>query len=636
MRLVEVKLRHRGDTVAALQITFTFLISSFFLIRSDLIARKISGNNGRMAGEDSGLQGRFLFFVLILSGALIAWNCFSPLQESQPAADKSQWHQKARYFASEVDGKVESVIARCPSGEVAGTRVSQTVDAFRGIPFASAARWQEARPLPEPAWEGVLEANTTGDLCPQLLREKLRKAAERHGRRLDQSENCLFLNIYRPTPPRETDQKLLPVMVWIHGGSFLHGAGSLYDGSVLSLGNVMVVTVNYRLGVLGFLQLGDLESPELANYALTDLSQALHWVKRNIESFGGDPSKVTLFGESAGGALVGWLLLGTDLLPSNTVTGAIVQSGVPTASWAWRSTKRATEDTQRFAATLGCDGPPKERNACLHAKTTDELLKAQLQLLAKVSDGFATPAVEILYATPSIDNNTISLPPHQILQSGNVPKIPVIIGTTAQEMSYFLLWREALVQKATEEKFTVNDWTDFVLDRLALLTSGERLLHLPERFQDILYNIVTEQYQGSNMPNKSSEFLDMIVTFWSDTMFVCPAHEMSQSLSQLGNRVHSYLYTLADSRFPEWVAATHTAELDFVFGSPLLGKPGSIYAYHDNVSFDAASTARSEDMMRLWTEFALQKYRYCSVLCMLDWVDDGHGAKREDLSCGGS
>merc|ERR1712060_331039 len=219
------------------------------------------------------------------------------------------------------------------AGKVQG-EIIDGVYTFKGIPYAAntggANRWTAPKD-PEP-WSDVRDTTTFIDWCPQptpslggsdgavITTEMLSNAAgvpSQYDDKYQMSEDCLGLNVYAPV----LDEKL-PVMVWIHGGALYTGAGSIYDGAALvNAGPVIVVTINYRLGFLGYIA-----HPELSgtNFGLLDQVKALEWVSENIENFGGDPSKVTIFGESAGGASV--LALMVSPLSEGLFKRAIAQS----------------------------------------------------------------------------------------------------------------------------------------------------------------------------------------------------------------------------------------------------------------------------------------------------------------------
>ncbi|NXP29951.1 CEL lipase, partial [Scytalopus superciliaris] len=202
------------------------------------------------------------------------------------------------------------------------------VDIFRGIPFAAPPKTLQD-PEPHPGWDGTLKAKEFKNRCMQMTLTQ----TDVRGK-----EDCLYLNIWIPQARRQVSTNL-PVMVFIYGGAFLVGGSQganflnnyLYDGEEIAVrGNVIVVTVNYRLGPLGFLSTGDKNMP--GNYGLKDQHMAIAWVKRNIKAFGGDPDNITIFGESAGAASVSL----QTLSPKNKglFKRAISQSGVGVCSWA--------------------------------------------------------------------------------------------------------------------------------------------------------------------------------------------------------------------------------------------------------------------------------------------------------------
>jgi para-nitrobenzyl esterase len=220
---------------------------------------------------------------------------------------------------------------RTESGLVSGVALSHGLEVFKGIPFATPPvgklRWRP--PQPSAAWQGVRKADSFGAPCMQS------KALERLGpwtrvflSKMQPSEDCLYLNIWTTA---KRPKKLLPVMVWIYGGGFTSGAGSveIYDGAALAQKGVVVVNANYRVGALGFFAYPALtrESPHHSsgNYGLLDQIAALSWVQRNIAAFGGDPHQVTIFGQSAGAASV-WMLMQSPLA-EGLFEQAIVMSG---------------------------------------------------------------------------------------------------------------------------------------------------------------------------------------------------------------------------------------------------------------------------------------------------------------------
>lgn len=300
---------------------------------------------------------------------------------------------------------------------VAGSRPGITV--YRGIPFAAAPvgdlRWRP--PQSPPAWKGMRRADGFCASCVQEIRRSYLPWTEEYMFRNDVSEDCLALNIW--TPARTSADKL-PVFVYIHGGAYFSGSGEvlLYDGEGLAAKGVIVVTINYRLGIFGFLAHPELtaESPHQSsgNYALLDMIAALHWVQDNIAAFGGDPARVTIGGQSAGAGAVHHLI--SSPLARGLFHGAIAQSG----PWRHdaRSMRLAEAETQGadFAQAIGAPSL-----AGLRALSADELFKAyqrQQSFFRPIVDGWVVP-----------DQVTA------VHERGGQIDVPLLTGWTADERS---------------------------------------------------------------------------------------------------------------------------------------------------------------------------------------------------------
>ena len=286
---------------------------------------------------------------------------------------------------------------------VAGS--SADVRVFKGIPFAAPPvgdlRWRA--PKAPASWTGTRGGDKFGPVCTQ------RRAPNAQG---EMSEDCLYLNVYTAAKNARAHE---PVMVWIHGGAFTSGAGSLYDGEALAKKGVVVVTVNYRLGVFGFLAHPALtkESDFKAsgNYALLDQIAALEWVRKNIAAFGGDPKKVTIFGESAGSWSVNYMM--ATPLAKGLFERAIGESGGEFAPA--RKLSDAEKAGERFAQSTGADSI-----AALRAKTPEELMRvAGFQAAANV-DGWLLPADV-----------------YTIFSQGKQSDVPLLIGSNNDEGTMF-------------------------------------------------------------------------------------------------------------------------------------------------------------------------------------------------------
>jgi para-nitrobenzyl esterase len=291
------------------------------------------------------------------------------------------------------------------------------------------------------------------------------------GRRLSMSEDCLTLNIWS----QEAEEKLCPVLVWIHGGGWLIGSGSLHDGKPLSaLGNVVVVTLNYRLGPLGFLHLVEIGGEEYAasgNCGILDLVAALQWIQDNIAVFGGDPRRVTVFGESAGAMNIATLLA----LPAaqGLFQRAILQSG---AAQKFRSKAEATITAYELLKIL--DVRP-ESLSTLEQIPAERLVEAASALPAWQG---MTGVGDTIHFAPVIDGIILPRPPLQGISSGMAKHIPIIIGTTRDECLFYPFadptWREmddeALIQRVKQQVGVA--WTDIAPFYLREYPVGQPLL----------------------------------------------------------------------------------------------------------------------------------------------------------------
>lgn len=299
---------------------------------------------------------------------------------------------------------------------------------YRGIPYAAPPvndlRWKP--PQPATPWTKPKRCDTFGPVCPQMNFQGT------------MSEDCLYLNVWTP------DQRVgpnLPVTVWIHGGTFVTGSGSdeIYDGATLAQHGVVVVTFNYRLSCLGFLAhpLLSAESPEniSGNYGLLDQIAALQWIQRNIDKFGGDPDKVTIFGQSAGAQSVSLLLV--NPLAQGLFHAAIAQSPVMVGSLRQLSQEQlgvipAETVGKRIVQELGIDQDTDVLSALREIpwRTIDEAItKLQMEL-----------GTEILKSvcTPTVDGHIIPDHPVILFGQGHRHQVPLIVGVTANESTMFL------------------------------------------------------------------------------------------------------------------------------------------------------------------------------------------------------
>ena len=339
----------------------------------------------------------------------------------------------------------EGPVVRLSSGSIRGSFQGQSA-VFKGIPYAAPPvgdlRWRE--PQPVSAWTEVRDATQPGNACVQDvagLDAYIQPIAAAYGASYEiqpvtSSEDCLYLNVWAPSwPPRGS----LPVMVWLHGGSNRIGSGSetTYDGSSLAAHGVIIVSINYRLGILGFFNHPDLaaESPHHSsgNYGLLDQLAALRWVKDNIGQFGGDPENVTLFGESAGAVDAGLLM--TSPLSVHLFRRVISESGPPFGLGPVR-TRAEAEATGVAIAKLAVGTSPSPLVNLRKLPATD--------LVKLVNERYKGPNP----ADWMVDGWVFPQPPAKIYASGGISTVDLMVGLNGREMSAFRVVTAARVKNA--------------------------------------------------------------------------------------------------------------------------------------------------------------------------------------------
>jgi para-nitrobenzyl esterase len=367
---------------------------------------------------------RRIFFIV----TLMAWAaCATASEEAGPLV---------KIHSGYIQGKLESGCPDCPSDSTA------RIASFKGIPYArppiGKRRWS---PPVDVKWYGIKQTVEYGASCIQPKSPFSEP---------NQDEDCLFINVWTKWKKDE----LRPVMVWIHGGGYTVGSGSkgLYDGRSLASKDVVVVTFNYRLGPFGFFaHRGQKEDPEnpRGNYGLMDQIFALQWVKRNIESFGGDPNRVTIFGESAGGGSVGYLVFSNQLEGRFKTAGlfhrAIAQSGHALSNTRhikeWRDTGEPSDipmesigDKLALAlccSTSGDNASEEDVFACMQGKPAREVLEK-----ARPAIGLIPGKGKIRY-WPIVDEQIITDQPIDLLEKGTHHRVPLLLGSNANETTLF-------------------------------------------------------------------------------------------------------------------------------------------------------------------------------------------------------
>jgi para-nitrobenzyl esterase len=454
-------------------------------------------------------------------------------------------------------------VVRVNSGQLQGV-VEDGVVSYKGIPFAAPPvgdlRWRP--PQPVAPWTGVRQASDFGANCmqgrfgpPQAAGANAAPAP---------SENCLFLNVWRPVSAQPRAR--LPVMVWIHGGGFTGGSGSSPAGIQFAKQGVLLVSINYRLGRFGFFAFPALsrERPyeTKGNYAYMDQIAALQWIKRNVAAFGGDPNNVTIFGFSAGGVSVHSLL--ASPMARGLFHKAIAQSGgsrdsVLTA----RPLREDGVDPNypvsaetigiEFSRSMGIEGTDQAALAKLRALSSEEVLRG-----ASSPTGGRGPSYE---TTPILDGKLITETAETAYKAKRQPRVPIIVGSNSADTA------GNRVRASTKEQFFARfgKWSD--------------------------------QAKAAYDPDGTTDLPTLVTRANDDFGQAEPARFAANSFAANGSPVYRYRFSYVPTAMREQMraGAPHGGEIGFVFGA-VTARPGS--------TISAEDLAVSRMAQSYWVNFA--------------------------------
>ncbi|XP_052022560.1 carboxylesterase 5A isoform X2 [Apodemus sylvaticus] len=445
----------------------------------------------------------------------------------------------------------------------------EPVNVFLGIPFAAPplGPLRFSNPQPPIPWSDFRKVTTYPNLCFQnldwlFIYQKLLKV---HYPNLGVSEDCLYLNIYAPAHANEGSN--LPVMMWIPGGGFETGSASIFDGSALAAyEDVLVVTIQYRLGIFGFFNTQNHHAP--GNWAFQDQLAALLWVKENINYFGGNPDSVTIFGGSAGAISISSLILSP--LSTGLFHRAIMQSGVAIIPSLKSLDNELKRDLQVVADICDCNVTDSEALLkCLREKSSLELLD-----LSQKAKSF----------TRVVDGSFFPDEPLELLSQKKFKTVPSIIGVNNQECGFLLPMRDT-----PEILLGSNESTALTLIHI--------LLHIPTQY---LHVVSKEYFHGKH---SLTDIRDTLLDLFGDVFFVVPGLVTARYHRDAGGPVYFYEFEHRPHCFqntrPSFVKADHTDEIRFVFGGPFLKG--------DVVMFEEATEEEkllSKQMMKYWANFA--------------------------------
>lgn len=468
---------------------------------------------------------------------------------------------------------------------------------FLGVPYAAPPTGEHRFQPPEPPspWSDIRNATQFAPVCPQniidgRLPEVMLPVWFTNNLDVvssyvqDQSEDCLYLNIYVPTEDDIRDSGgPKPVMVYIHGGSYMEGTGNLYDGSVLaSYGNVIVITVNYRLGVLGFLSTGDQAAK--GNYGLLDLIQALRWTSENIGFFGGDPLRITVFGSGAGGSCVNLLTLShysEGNRWSNSTKGlfqrAIAQSGTALSSWA--VSFQPAKYARILATKVGCNvSDTVELVECLQKKPYKELVDQDVQ-----------PARYHIAFGPVIDGDVIPDDPQILMEQGEFLNYDIMLGVNQGEGLKFV---ENIVD--SDDGVSASDF-DFAVSNFV-----DNLYGYPEG-KDVLRETIKFMYTDWADRHNPETRRKTLLALFTDHQWVAPAVATADLHSNFGSPTYFYAFYhhCQTDQVPAWADAAHGDEVPYVLGIPMIG-PTELFP----CNFSKNDVMLSAVVMTYWTNFA--------------------------------
>ncbi|KAK6962801.1 acetylcholinesterase [Biomphalaria glabrata] len=457
-------------------------------------------------------------------------------------------------------------------------------DVFFGIPYAKPplGSLRYRLPVPPDRFEGVLNATTLPNSCIQAFDNFFPGfiGSNIWNTNTPKSEDCLYLNVWVPrTNPPYHDKA---VIVWIYGGSFNSGTSTIdiYQADRLAVDqDVIVVSIQYRIGSIGFLALNTVEAP--GNAGLYDQNMAVQWVTNNIHNFGGSNSKITLMGESAGAVSIGLLLLSP--LTRDKFQRVILQSGSPQAKWGALPKSDMVTRSLALAEIVGCYKEDDHDYVveCFRSKNASDFPELDFRV---------TQGIIQFSFVPIIDGVLIPHDPQQLLDSGTFPRIPILLGSNENEATYFFSYERA--EFYIDNKLAIN------VDKYRTIMQSFFFFYPrhPHRSNQIVKDAILHYYRNWLKPEDEWELLRSIDRAASDYYFVCAVNYLARSYARNDAPVYYYWFNhrWSANPWPAWMGVLHADEIWFVFGHP----------FNSSLSFTEEERQLSKDMMRYWGNFA--------------------------------
>ncbi|XP_047537755.1 neuroligin-4, Y-linked isoform X2 [Vanessa atalanta] len=527
---------------------------------------------------------------------------------------------------------ISSRVVRTKYGDIRGfivtpeSRYLEPVEVFRGIPYASppVGSLRFMPPVSGAQWSGVKIAEEFSPVCPQVLPDirnetavlkRISKGRLEYLKRIlpfltNQSEDCLYLNIYAPAQGVRDAVARYPVLVFVHGESYEWSSGNPYDGTVLaSHAGLVVVTINYRLGILGFLNPRSDDFPRSpANYGLMDQIAALHWIKENVAVFGGDPTNVTLMGHGTGAACVHFLLTSLAVPEGLLFHRAILMSGSGLSPWSLVADPNKYSEIVATHANCSPELTPPALLRCLRERPLEALLSAPVQ------------APDFAYAFgPSVDGVVIDTGDMLINPEPGyewqVARAALGRGATAVNIINAVLMRKSAIAQLTKYDLMLGvtkaeAYFAFSGDDVQYGIEADRRSKILKSFvrntysyhlSEILATIINEYTDWERPVQHPINIRDETLEALSDAQVVAPTVLTADTHSAL--RRNSYLYVFDYQTkygdYPQRQGCIHGEELPYIFGAPLVGGLA-----HFPRNYTKSEVALSESVMLYWGNFA--------------------------------
>ena len=525
---------------------------------------------------------------------------YEPLQGLM-AAPSDNSHTSARSSSNNPSGQIykvdslHSVFVKTKSGTIQGERIdvmNKEIDVFLGIPYAEPpiGDLRFRKPKEVKPWNGIYRAIRHSRPCLQYKLDHRIKDATWISP-VASSEDCLYLNIWSSVNQKPVPNNLKPVIIWIHGGSFISGSSDLdmYDGGVLaSFGDIIVVTFNYRLGVLGFLNANHESSP--GNAGLHDQAMVIRWVRSNIEAFGGDPDLITLAGSGSGATSIGFHLISP--VTRNLFKRAILGSGSPLYPQVLEEPSLTIDRSQQLAIRVSCANDrvniykhPEDVTNCLRKLEANFIAKAADEMMVGIHPPFGA----------SVGNEFLPFNPYGAVkvasELGNSKEI--LMGSVKDEGSLLLYMTfPKIFSSQNPKKVSAHQVVPLIEEAFRFMPNpGPKL--------------ITHFFMNDLNTSDHNQIRDKFYETLGDFVTVCPSVFFGEQMSAMNFSVYHYFFNHrpSNSKWGKWMGVVTYDEVPFIFGMPFT-RP------HDFSEDEREFSAR---MMETWVNFV--RFGYAFSFC---------------------